>query len=52
MRRRNLLQAIGAAGLMGLASPREERAQAQAAKATRGMPAPKPWKLGKTPNLK
>jgi mannonate dehydratase len=39
--RRNLLQAIGTAGLIGLAGPREQRAQEQAASATRGMPVPK-----------
>jgi len=41
MRRRSLLQAIGTAGLLGLASPREQKAQEQAARATRGMPAPR-----------
>src|ERR1700756_1171120 len=41
MRRRNLLQAIGTAGLLGLASPREQKAQEQAARATRAMPVPK-----------
>ncbi len=41
MHRRNLLRTIGAAGLVGLLSPREERAQAQVAKATAGMPSPK-----------
>ena len=41
MHRRNLLRTIGAAGLLGLLSPREERAQAQVAKATAGMPSPK-----------
>ena len=41
MRRRNLLQAIGTAGLLGLASPREQQAQEQAARATRAMPVPK-----------
>ena len=41
MQRRTLLQSIGAAGLVALISPREQRAQEQAAKATRGMPAPR-----------
>jgi mannonate dehydratase len=41
MKRRNLLQAIGAAGLLGLSTPREQRAQEQAAKAARGLPIPK-----------
>src|SRR6266702_3582229 len=41
MRRRNLLQAIGTAGLLSLASPREEKAQEQVAKATGAMPVPK-----------
>jgi mannonate dehydratase len=41
MKRRNLLQAIGTAGLMGLANPREEKAQEQAVRATRGLPIPK-----------
>ena len=41
MRRRNLLQAIGTAGLLGLAGPREEKAQEQVARATRAMPVPK-----------
>ena len=40
-RRRSLLQAIGTAGLLGLASPREQKAQEQAARATRGMPLPR-----------
>src|SRR5207302_8720927 len=35
--RRRLLQTIGAAGLMGLASPPEQKAQEQAARATRGL---------------
>src|SRR5882762_7792526 len=39
--RRNLLQAIGTAGLMGLAVPREQKAQEQAARATRALPIPK-----------
>jgi mannonate dehydratase len=41
MQRRNLLKAMGTAGLLGLASPRLEKAQEQAAKATRGMSIPK-----------
>src|SRR5579872_6117537 len=41
MQRRTLLQSIGTAGLLGLVSPREEKAQAQVAKATRAMPVPK-----------
>src|SRR6478672_1239090 len=41
MRRRNLIQAIGAAGLLGLSNPREQKAQEQAARATRAMPIPK-----------
>ncbi len=41
MNRRNLLRTVGAAGLSGLVSSRELKAQAQAARATTGMPAPK-----------
>src|SRR5579871_5511508 len=41
MLRRNLLRAMGTAGLLGLSSPRLEQAQEQAAKATRGMSVPK-----------
>jgi mannonate dehydratase len=41
MQRRHLLKAMGTAGLLGLASPRLEQAQEQAAKATRGMSIPK-----------
>ncbi|MGP8246105.1 MAG: enolase C-terminal domain-like protein [Bryobacteraceae bacterium] len=44
--RRNLLQAIGAAGLLGLANPREERAQEQVARATRALPVPKIKDIG------
>jgi len=40
-RRRDLLKTMGAAGLMGLSLPREQKAQAQAARATRGMPIPR-----------
>jgi len=39
--RRDLLKNLGAAGLMGLSLPREQQAQEQAARATRGMPLPK-----------
>jgi len=41
IQRRNLLQAIGTAGLLGLANPREQQAQEQAARATRALPIPK-----------
>ena len=41
MKRRDLLRAIGTVGLAGLATPREMRAQEQAARATRGLPIPK-----------
>src|SRR5262245_19553888 len=41
IRRRDLWKTAGVAGLMGLASPREEKAQAQVAKAMTGMPGPK-----------
>src|ERR1039457_1381151 len=41
LQRRNFLGSIGAAGLLGLASPREQMAQEQAASATRAMPIPK-----------
>jgi mannonate dehydratase len=41
MLRRNLLKQMGAAGLLGLALPREEKAQEAAARATRAMPIPK-----------
>ena len=41
MNRRNLLQAVGTAGLLGLANPREFQAQEQAARATRAVPIPK-----------
>ena len=41
IQRRNFLGSIGAAGLLGLASPREQKAQEQAARATRAMPIPK-----------
>jgi mannonate dehydratase len=39
--RRNLLTSLGTAGLLALASPREQKAQEQAARATRAMPIPK-----------
>src|SRR5215510_10087390 len=39
--RRNLLRGAGAASLLGLACPREQKAQEQAARNTRGMPSPK-----------
>src|SRR5437763_1012384 len=39
--RRSLLRAMGTAGLMGLVSPREQKAQEQAARNTRGMATPK-----------
>src|SRR3954471_22777107 len=41
IQRRNFLGSIGAAGLLGLALPREQQAQEQAARATRAMPIPK-----------
>src|SRR5260370_41275943 len=41
MQRSHLLRSNGTAGLMGLASPRLQQAQEQAAKATRGMSIPK-----------
>src|ERR1035438_7918117 len=41
MQRRNFLASIGAAGLLGLAGPRRQMAQEQAARATRAMPIPK-----------
>ncbi|HLX44412.1 MAG TPA: enolase C-terminal domain-like protein [Bryobacteraceae bacterium] len=41
MLRRNLLKQMGAAGLLGIALPREEKAQEAAARATRAMPIPK-----------
>ena len=41
MKRRQVLQTIGAAGLLGLAGARQQRAQETAAKAAHGMPAPK-----------
>ncbi len=44
--RRNLLQSIGAAGLLGLAGPREQQAQEAVARATRGMSAPRIKDIG------
>ena len=41
MHRRNWLRTIGSAGLLGLTCPREQKAQEQVARATRGMSAPK-----------
>ena len=41
LQRRSLLKTLGGAGLLGLASPREQRAQEQVARATRAMPTPK-----------
>src|ERR1700694_1301208 len=40
IQRRNFLGSVGAAGLLGLVSPREQLAQEQAARATRAMPIP------------
>src|SRR5450432_2818103 len=44
--RRGLLKAIGAAGLASLANPREQKAQEQAARATRALPVPKIKDIG------
>src|SRR6202050_5744826 len=41
IQRRDLLRGIGTAGLVGLASSREQKAQEQAPGATRGLPIPK-----------
>src|SRR5450755_1747728 len=41
MQRRHLLKAMGTAGLLGLASPRLQKAQEQAARAIRALPIPK-----------
>ncbi len=41
IRRRDLFKTMGAAGLIELALPREQKAQQLVAQATRGMPAPK-----------
>src|SRR5437016_8657625 len=41
MNRRNVLKSIAAAGLAGVVTPREQKAQQAVEKAVRGMPAPK-----------
>ena len=41
VQRRTLLRSFGAAGLLALASPREQKAQEQTARATRALPIPK-----------
>src|SRR5579862_8449080 len=41
IKRRDILHAFGAAGLVSLVNPRELKAQEQAARAARGMPVPK-----------
>ncbi len=41
IRRRDLWRSLGAAGIMGISLPREQKAQEQAARATRGMAIPK-----------
>jgi mannonate dehydratase len=41
MKRRTFFQSLGGAGLLGLASAREQKAQEQVARATRAMPIPK-----------
>src|ERR1700686_5285128 len=41
IKRRDLLRTIGTAGLVALASPREQKAQETAARAARGLPIPK-----------
>src|SRR5580704_2178299 len=41
MKRRNVLKSIAAAGLAGIALPREQKAQQAVEKAVRGTPAPK-----------
>ena len=46
IQRRSLLQAIGTAGLLSLAGPREQKAQEQAARATRALPIPKIKDIG------
>ena len=46
LQRRNLLKTLGAAGLLGLASPREQKAQEQAARATRALPIPRIKDIG------
>jgi mannonate dehydratase len=44
--RRTLLKTLGAAGLLGLASPRQQKAQEQAERAVRAMPVPKIKDIG------
>src|SRR5437899_10681828 len=46
IQRRGLLQAMGAAGIVALASPRQQKAQEQAARATRALPIPKIKDIG------
>src|SRR5208283_6016016 len=46
LRRRNLLQSMGAAGLLGLVGPREQQAQEAVARATRGTGAPRIKDIG------
>src|SRR5438132_8892152 len=46
IQRRGLLQAMGTAGLLALASPRQQKAQQQAARATRALPIPKIKDIG------
>ncbi|MGA2268881.1 MAG: enolase C-terminal domain-like protein [Bryobacteraceae bacterium] len=46
LQRRNLLQSIGAAGLLSLVSPREQHAQEAVARATRGTGAPRIKDIG------
>src|SRR5580704_10016703 len=41
IKRRDLLRTLGTAGLVSLLTPRELKAQDQAARATRGLPVPK-----------
>jgi mannonate dehydratase len=41
LKRRDLLGKLGAVGLLGLTSPREQKAQEQVARATRAMPSPR-----------
>jgi mannonate dehydratase len=41
MNRRNVLKSIAAAGMAGLVTPREQKAQQAVEKAVRGLPAPK-----------
>ena len=46
VQRRSLLKTLGVAGLVGLVSPREQKAQEQVAHATRAMPIPKIKDIG------